>query len=129
MKVHAVTFESPCDLRVLPKRQWRVLADFQCRIFYEDCNEELAIVPAGFETDLASVPRLPLMYMLFGGKAREAAALHDWLYTVRRDREFADSCFYAAMRNEEDAITRAAMWLGVRVGGWAYYLSPKKATS
>lgn len=79
-------------------------------------------VPAGFVTDLASVPRLPFAYWAFGNRARRAAILHDWLYTEGWDREWADSVFYAAMLAEGVAPATAwAMWLAVRVGGAAYY--------
>ncbi|CAN7403176.1 DUF1353 domain-containing protein [Acidovorax sp. LjRoot129] len=81
-------------------------------------------VPAGFVTDLASVPRLPVAFFLAGGLAHAAAVLHDWLYTTHQvDRATADALF------EEAAIAcgvspwRAwVMWLGVRAGGassWA----------
>lgn len=37
------------------------------------------IVPDGFETDFASVPRLPLAYWLTGDTAHMSAVLHDYL--------------------------------------------------
>lgn len=79
-------------------------------------------VPAGFITDLASVPRLPLAYWAFGNRARRAAILHDWLYSEGWPRDWADSMFYAAALAEGVPKAAAyAMWLAVRVGGGAYY--------
>lgn len=40
----------------------------------------LIVVPAGFVTDFASVPRLPFSYWLFGGVGQAAAVVHDYLY-------------------------------------------------
>jgi hypothetical protein len=81
-------------------------------------------VPAGFQTDLASVPRLPLVYLLCGDCAREAAVVHDYLYTTHQvDRATAD-----AVLREASAVTgvpwwrRTLMYWGVRAGGarhWA----------
>lgn len=81
-------------------------------------------VPAGFRTDLASVPRLPLVYLLCGDCAREAAVVHDYLYTTHQvDRATAD-----AVLREASAVTgvpwwrRTLMYWGVRAGGarhWA----------
>jgi hypothetical protein len=39
-------------------------------------------VPAGFQTDYASVPRVPIAYMLYGDTAHEAAVVHDYLYRI-----------------------------------------------
>lgn len=40
----------------------------------------MVIVPEGFETDLASVPRLPLVYAIWGNRAHREAVMHDYLY-------------------------------------------------
>jgi len=42
----------------------------------------LIVVPTGFQTDLASVPRLPFAYAAFGGKAHREAIVHDALYRI-----------------------------------------------
>jgi hypothetical protein len=38
--------------------------------------------PAGFETDLASVPRVPFIYDLWGNKAHREAVIHDLMYRI-----------------------------------------------
>ena len=79
-------------------------------------------VPKGFQTDFASVPRIPLAYMLAGGTARRAAVLHDYLYTQQRDREWADDVFLAAM--EADGVPwwrRKIMYAAVRAFGEGPY--------
>lgn len=39
-------------------------------------------VPTGFITDFASVPRLPLAYMLTGDTAHASAVVHDYLVDI-----------------------------------------------
>lgn len=81
-------------------------------------------VPAGFVTDFASVPRLPVAYFLAGGLAHAAAVVHDWLYTTHQtDRSTADAVFREACQACGVSAWRAwIMWAGVRAGGassWA----------
>lgn len=105
--------------------------------------------PVGFETDLASVPRWPVIYWLTGATADEAAVIHDLLYTHKKDisRAQADAVFaeaiaviarikQAALEEEKmpawrrklveiaDGARRGAMWAGVRAGGWKYWKDP-----
>jgi len=84
----------------------------------------LITVPAGFETDYASVPRLPLMWLIAGDVAHEAAVLHDFLYRIHSlpdvDRKQADECFLALMECIEEPpsdITRHMMYWMVRACG------------
>lgn len=73
---------------------WAVLSPLE----YEDNNGRCWVVPAGFVTDFASVPRLPFAYMLFGNTGHAPAVLHDWL--CRNEvvkRKIADKMFREAM--------------------------------
>lgn len=80
-------------------------------------------VPAGYCTDFASVPRLPIVYWWTGGRATLPAIIHDLLYDARPEgvtRRQADRVFLEAMAASRDPkrwITRRAMYLGVRAGG------------
>jgi hypothetical protein len=83
------------------------------------------IVPAGFITDLASVPRLLWLIWPPFGKYTKAAVVHDFLYDLHRrhlkhySRAYADAILIEAMRDckvPERTIT--CIWLGVRLGGW-----------
>lgn len=80
-------------------------------------------VPGGFDTDFASVPRLPFMYWLLGGRANQAAVIHDYLYrTAIVTRAQADRVFAEAAGVEGVSwLARWTMWTGLRVGGWAAY--------
>jgi hypothetical protein len=81
-------------------------------------------VPAGFVTDLATVPRMPFVFLLTGDTSREASALHDWLYTAPHpvDRATADKVL-----REASAVTgvpawrRTLMYWGVRLFGAAHW--------
>lgn len=50
-------------------------------IYNSNTIEDLIEVPTDFVTDFATVPRLPVVYMLLGNLGNSAAALHDFLYT------------------------------------------------
>ena len=99
-------------------------------LLVEDLSYELPdgqgsiVVPAGFLTDFASIPR-PLWSLVGdpGGPWAPAAVVHDYLYrTGLMPRAEADAIFYEAMAAEGIRTTkRWLMWLAVRVGGWAAY--------
>lgn len=105
-------------------------------------------VPAGFVTDLDSVPRLPVIWLLLKGRSRAAAVLHDWLYSEGLvSRREADAIFFAAMKATAPAapvwmtglpwlwairlcirlwwvwlwLQRTAIWAGVRLFGRRYF--------
>lgn len=109
-------FPNPLQAELLPDRKtWRLLAPFS----YLDPDHGLIEVPAGFETDFASVPRWPLMFALLGQYGHAAAVLHDRLYsTGQLSRADADRVFLNALRSSGIARWRAwLMWAGVRIGG------------
>lgn len=80
-------------------------------------------MPAGFTSDFASVPRLPLTYALLGAYGHAAAVLHDWLYySTTLSRADADRVFFNALRSSGIARWRARlMYAGVRIGGGPRY--------
>ena len=106
-------------------RQGRQLFSLIAAVAYEsDCLGGVVLVPAGYVTDLASVPKLPLAWLAAGGTGTEAAVIHDYLYTVHAfndepiSRATADAVFREAIAASGD--TKAPgwlMWLAVRVGG------------
>jgi hypothetical protein len=89
-------------------------------------EEKLSIVvPVGFETDLASVPKviqaLPIVGCFYdiNGRSRRAAVLHDYLYSVQTfTRKEADAVFFRALAAEGVIAGLFGHWLGVRLGGW-----------
>lgn len=98
-------------------------------LYQSDVALETFTVPAGFRTDLASVPRLPLVYWACGSCANEAAVVHDFLYGARLvDRATAD-----AVLLEASAVTgvpwlrRTLMYWGVRLFGASHWAPAPEA--
>lgn len=118
-------FRTPLILRTAADQQdgrWFVVEPLE---YDSDVAGRIITVPAGFPTDLASTPRIPLIYEACGNIAAMAAVVHDYLYTSGREsRAIAD-----AVLREAAAVTgvswwrRWAMWAGVRVGGASHYTS------
>jgi len=87
-------------------------------------------VPSGFQTDLASVPRVPIVFDLFGATSNEAAALHDYLYAAKTfPRATCDRLLReASAATGVPAWRRWPMWVGVRLfGGFAWRADIGKA--
>ncbi len=117
-------FESDLELRSLPRADaWEVTRPLQ----YFAPDSRLVVVPVGYRTDLASVPRLawrivPRDHAL----ARRPAVVHDYLYTHQTHRftkSEADRVFYDALLEEGMPQPLAwLMWCAVRLfgrGGWS----------
>lgn len=86
------------------------------------------VVPRCFETDLASVPRLPIIYSLWGNRCHREAVLHDFMYRRSRligfDYPFmlANRVFLEAMLvRKVPAYIAYPMFLGVCAGGYPSY--------
>ena len=92
----------------------------------EETRKIIIVVPAGFETDGASVP-FDLVLTPFGGLYPRAAVLHDYLYILLHDktphpfyptRKDADNLFLEAMVSEGVSwYVRNVMYVAVRLFG------------
>lgn len=73
-----------------------------------------------WQTDLASVPRVALLWLIAGGDAPASAVVHDWLYkTGFLSRMQADRVFRDLIQIESYSVVKAwILWSGVRLGGW-----------
>lgn len=91
--------------------------------YYSGLLAGMIIVPEGFVTDYASVPRAPLTYWLFGGIGDEAAVVHDFLYSIgTHPRSLADDVYAEALiACGVPAWRRGPMWAAVRAFGAARY--------
>jgi hypothetical protein len=100
--------------------KWIVMQDL---VYHSDVAGMTFTVPAGFPTDLASVPRLPVVYLLTGGRANSAAAVHDFLYTFKPvPRAVADAVLReASYVTYVDHWRANLMWAGVRCFGWSHW--------
>uniref|UniRef100_A0A6M3L2L9 Uncharacterized protein n=1 Tax=viral metagenome TaxID=1070528 RepID=A0A6M3L2L9_9ZZZZ len=93
---------------------------------YESDLLGLIEVPGGFETDLASVPRVPFVYMFWGGKAHREGVIHDYLFRIDSvplaSYSQANEVFFEAMKvRGKPVYVRYPMWWGVVLGGWTAY--------
>lgn len=113
-----VEFLTALNLTVLMDNSFRLTSAFCVALE----GVELCI-PEGFETDLASVPRLPIVYFAVGGRGHKAAVLHDWLYSrALYPRLICDQYFYHALRESGVGYFLAkTMYAGVRMGGGGWY--------
>jgi hypothetical protein len=95
---------------------WRLTAPL---VYDSDVAGRVFVVPVGFSTDFASVPRVALAFVLCGDTAHAASALHDFLYTQHPvTRDVADAVLReAAIASGVPAWRAALLWAGVRVGG------------
>lgn len=99
-------------------------------IYESDCAAMTITVPVGFQTDFASVLRLPVVYLLFGDKAHAPATVHDYLYQDGAlERKTADAVFYEAMRvgTRLSGIERWLMWSAVRLFGGSHFTQQEAA--
>jgi tetrahydromethanopterin S-methyltransferase subunit F len=100
------------------RAKWRLLESLRYR---SHLLGRVIEVPAGYETDFASVPRLPLAYMLAGDTGHAAAVIHDFLVdTMVEDAatwDRAAEVFREALRHEGLPGWRIGMMTaGVRMG-------------
>lgn len=114
-----MAFLTPLDLRAYKPDQWVLLL----ALIYMTKGGTRYVVPRGFITDLASIPRLLRALFDINGASRMAAVLHDFLYCIQyTTRAEADALFLEAL--EACGVgwaTRWSMYLGVRSGGWVYW--------
>jgi len=116
-------FQSPLIVRELDEtsNSGRGLFELVAPLIYISPSLSRTLVaPVGFKTDFASVPRMPVIWLLFGDTARKAAALHDYLYTAphQTTREEADQVLREAAQFCGVGSFRAnCLYLGVRIGG------------
>ena len=100
----------------------RVIRRF--RVWIRDLGCIIEIAP-GFEFDWDSVPRLPIVYLLFKGRIKEEACLHDWLYKYARACGKDVTWWQAerALAHAMKAMKRRWYWrvpinTGTALGGW-----------
>ncbi len=117
-------FLSPLRVEQVSEKNWRLTEPLG---YWSKFLHRMIVVPAGFVTDFASVPRLPFVYWFTGGLAQAPAALHDWLYRTRAvsvTRAQADDVLAEAMVARGYWKFRAwFVWAGVRLGGASSYRS------
>jgi hypothetical protein len=120
-----VAFESPTlTVRRASDQLWEVVDP----LVYHGRSDTF-VVPAGFRTDFASVPRVVVWLIPRFGRYTMAAVLHDWLVTAGIARgavssRDADGLFRRVLREEGvPPLRRWLMWTGVR---WGALVTPPR---
>ena len=114
------SFTKPLVVRYIDGTKWEVMHQFTYHIG-DKTAKEVVVVPKGFITDFASIPRI--MWPLIGpptGEHGKAAVVHDYLYGKHRfTRAKSDRVFREAMKVSDIGwMKRNTMYLGVRLFGW-----------
>lgn len=111
------------ELEAIPTREtdggrtiWKLTQDLA---FFYAPRHETFVAPKGFESDFASIPRVPFIYLVMNDRGHKAAVIHDRLCRDGRiPRELADKVFRAALRAEGVSAWRAwLMYRAVRLAG------------
>lgn len=112
-------FSGPLDLRAHAPGEWLVLNP----LIYESLSGRTYGIPAGFITDLASIPKVMRPVFNPNDESRKPAVLHDLRYCLKQGtRKEADDLFLEALgRSGVGFARRWSMWMGVRAGGWVYW--------
>lgn len=119
-------FLTSLDVRLLSDAQnngsgsWMLMSPL---LYESDVAARIINVPTAFETDFASVPRVPFVFDLVGDTAHAAATLHDYLYaTGELPRATADAVLREAAIVSGVLPWRAwMMYLAVRTFGAPRY--------
>jgi len=112
-----VVNERDLTLVALPEPgKWKLLN----RLEVLDDKEHSFFVPAGFTTDLASLPRCVRGLFNRNGRSRKPSVLHDYLYTEKMfTRKRCDQIFRDCLINSGIRKWQAGLYYyGVRSGGW-----------
>jgi hypothetical protein len=113
------------EVQYLPPdyRTARLLTEFE----YKD-SKGAVLVPVGFLTNFASVPRMLQNLIPMRGPWSPAAVAHDHMYSEQRiTRKEADRLFYKIMlAHNVGIVTARTMWAAVRAFGWIAWRQSKK---
>lgn len=106
---------------------WRTLAPLA---YQSELLDQTIVVPEDFITDLASVPRMPIAWLIAGGRGSRSAVLHDFAYQFGEwtldsgeasptDRRHADAVFRESLAADPmggaGPLAQRLMWLAVRL--------------
>jgi hypothetical protein len=121
---HSIGLNGPLRVELLPNGISAILV----RPFIVRCKSgRIVEVPAGFQTDFASVPRAFWRLIPPWGPYSPAAVVHDYLYTTGLvSRAEADKIFLELMKRlDVPAWKRNVMYWAVRMAGASRYTMAK----
>ncbi|EBI1833225.1 DUF1353 domain-containing protein [Salmonella enterica] len=114
-------FTTPAILEMLDHYLWRVHESFE--LYPSDDESGVIEVPAGFITDLATIPRIFWILLPPDGKYAKVAIIHDYLYdNALRTKKEADKIFLDGMTVlGVPKRKRTVMYWAVRMFGRGMY--------
>ena len=120
------SFLTPLVVEVMPSgKRFRLYNSFTYHVARAGVNIR---VPAGFETDFASIPRIFRIIIPKLGRYNKAAVIHDYIYQSDRlqlSRKQADQVFLDAMADlGVPKWKRTLMYWAVRIGGFFAWTKP-----
>jgi hypothetical protein len=103
----------------------------QSLTFVSTKKHKIITVPKGFITDFCSVPWIPGIYELLGGKARKSGTVHDYLYSKPHNkgvrRMTADTMLREMVQIEGIPVWQSWLfYLAVRLFGWWFWYRKKR---
>lgn len=108
------------DLLIEPDEDERTAVVRGSFYYYSDLLRRRIVIPIGFQTDGASVPRIFWNIIPPWGRYGMAAVIHDYLYRWQRiTRRQADDTLLEAMKVKQCARWEyACIWVAVRLFGF-----------
>ena len=126
VKVSKYGFQNLLSTKEIGELNGKIIYELTDSLIYIRKNGQRIEVPLRFQTDLASVPRVPIVFMAWGDRAHREAVLHDYVY--RYDsvpilfRPEGDELFKEAMISRDQPwYIYHPMYAGVRAGGMCSY--------
>lgn len=94
-----IGYLNPIILRVVDSNASNSIYSIESDLFYYSPLTELTyVIPEGFITDLASIPKILQSVVKSDGELLESSIIHDYLYTYTNiSRSLADEVFREAM--------------------------------
>jgi hypothetical protein len=99
-------FKEPLVVKLLDGKKWELDKSFYFYLTEDmmkraNVSQKDFIIPKGFKTDFASVPKVLRPFLKFSDIYNPSSVLHDYLYTYGSkhgiSRESADKIFYEAL--------------------------------
>ena len=121
------SFTKVLNADYLGSGRWKITEPFE---YFTEDGVDVILVPIGFVSDGASIPRI--FWTIIGspwtGKYAKAAVVHDFLYDRQLfTRKKSDRIFIEGMKILGVGwFKRKIMWFSVRVGGWGPWRKHKK---
>lgn len=141
-----IYFPDPLDGRypvpedIINEEDWILLNDFRVKFKINILDNgnirsvaQQIVVPAGFHSDLSSIPHWARSIIPVIGRQNMPSVIHDWLYVNRRQleeigytREMVDDFFLECMiAAKVNKVRRNIMYRAVRIGGNKAWLDDK----